>query len=76
MISNNKYIFPNLMVEMVKAGDNLQTLSKKMGVNYQTLSRRLRGVKEFDLSEIYVLMKIYNVSFEYLFTKTPKEPAA
>ena len=78
---SNKYIFPNIMIEMVKSGDNLQTLSQKIGMNYQTLSARLRGIRNFDLSEIYCLMKIYNSSFEYLFERTdksnePKEPAA
>lgn len=79
-MSSNKYIFPNIMVEMVKNGDNLQTLSKKLGMNYQTLSARLRGIREFDLPEIDSLMKIYNSSFEYLFKRktspADEEPAA
>ena len=63
-----KYMYPNIVAEMARNGDTLQTLGKKIGMNYQTLSARLRGKKAFELPEIYILMKVYGKSFEELFT--------
>lgn len=61
------YIFPNLMAEMSRNGDSLQSVSNELGMNYQALSTRLRGLKSFELPEITFLMKKYRKSFEYLF---------
>ena len=61
------YIYPNLIAEMGRNGDNLQTLSAKLGMNYQTLSSRLRGKRPFELPEIYQLIKLYEQPFEVLF---------
>lgn len=61
------YIFPNLIAEMGRNGDSLQSLSNELGMNYQALSARLRGRKSFELPEITILMKKYRKSFEYLF---------
>lgn len=64
------YIYPNLLAEMNRNGDNLKTLAKSLGMNYQALSARMRGLKSFELPEIAVLMKKYKRSFEYLFFST------
>lgn len=61
------YIFPNIVAEMARNGDNLQTLAKKLGMGYQALSVRLQGKKSFELPEIFILMKLYKRSFETLF---------
>ncbi|PWM79500.1 MAG: hypothetical protein DBY32_01130 [Phascolarctobacterium sp.] len=61
------YIYPNLLAEMNRHGDNLKTLSQSLGMNYQALSARMRGLKSFELPEIAALMKKYKCSFEYLF---------
>lgn len=61
------YVFPNLMAEMSRNGDSLQSVSNELGMNYQALSTRLRGLKSFELPEITFLMKKYRKSFEYLF---------
>nr|DAK02410.1 MAG TPA: hypothetical protein [Caudoviricetes sp.] len=61
------YIFPNLIAEMGRNSDSLQSLSNELGMNYQALSARLRGLKSFELPEITILMKKYRKSFEYLF---------
>ena len=42
------YIFPNLMAEMSRNGDSLQSVSNELGMNYQALSARLRGFKGFE----------------------------
>lgn len=51
------YIFPNLIAEMSRNGDSLQSVSNELGMNYQALSARLRGFKSFELPEITFLMK-------------------
>ena len=42
------YIFPNLIAEMSRNGDSLQSVSNELGMNYQALSARLRGFKSFE----------------------------
>ena len=69
------YIFPNLMAEMSRNGDSLQSVSNELGMNYQALSARLRGFKSFELPEITSLMKKYRKSFEYLFESTNEKSA-
>ena len=62
------YIFPNLIAEMSRNGDSLQSVSK-------ALSARLRGFKSFELPEITFLMKKYRKSFEYLFEVATEKSA-
>lgn len=67
------YIFPNLIAEMAKKSESLQSLATELGLSYQSLSKRLQGVKSFELPEITLLMKHYNKSFEYLFQRDDRE---
>lgn len=69
------YIFPNLMAEMSRNGDSLQSVSNELGMNYQALSARLRGFKSFELPEITFLMKKYRKSFEHLFEVATEKSA-
>lgn len=69
------YIFPNLMAEMSRNGDSLQSVSNELGMNYQALSARLRGFKSFELPEITFLMEKYRKSFEYLFEVATEKSA-
>ena len=69
------YIFPNLIAEMSRNGDSLQSVSNELGMNYQALSARLRGFKSFELAEITFLMKKYRKSFEYLFEVATEKSA-
>lgn len=62
-----RYKYPNIIGEMARHGDNLKTLSKKLGMNYQTLSARLRGKRNFELPEIYTLLRLYGQPLEVLF---------
>ena len=41
------YIFPNLIAEMSRNGDSLQSVSNELGMNYQALSVRLRWIQKF-----------------------------
>lgn len=69
------YIFPNLIAEMSRNGDSLQSVSNELGMNYQALSARLRGFKSFELPEITFLMKKYRKSFKYLFEVATEKSA-
>ena len=62
-----EYKYRNIIGEMARNGDNLKTLSAKLGMSYQTLSARLRGKRNFELPEIYALMRLYNRPLEVLF---------
>ncbi len=62
-----QYKYRNLVGEMAKHGDNLKTLSAKLGMNYQTLSARLQGKRNFELPEIYMLLRLYGQPLEILF---------
>ncbi len=62
-----QYKYRNLLGEMARHGDNLKTLSAKLGMNYQTLSARLQGKRNFELPEIYALLRLYNQPLEVLF---------
>ena len=62
-----QYKYRNLLGEMVRHGDNLKTLSAKLGMNYQTLSARLQGKRNFELPEIYALLRLYGQPLEVLF---------
>ena len=62
-----EYKFKNIVGEMARHGDNLKSLSAKLGMNYQTLSARLQGKRNFELPEIYMLLRLYNQPLEVLF---------
>jgi transcriptional regulator with XRE-family HTH domain len=68
-MATTRYVFPNIVAEMARKGDTLQTLSAKLGMSYQTLSARLTGKRSFELPEIYKLMQLYDEDFETLFTQ-------
>lgn len=62
-----QYKYRNLLGEMARHGDNLKTLSAKLGMSYQTLSARLQGKRNFELPEIYTLLRLYRQPLESLF---------
>lgn len=69
MLNGKAYIYPNIITLMATNGDTLKSLSKELGLGYQALSARMRGVKAFELPEIYKLMNKYNKPFDYLFSE-------
>lgn len=69
MLNGRTYIYPNIVALMATNGDTLKSLSKELGLGYQALSARMRGIKSFELPEIYKLMNKYNSTFEHLFSR-------
>ncbi len=55
---------------------NLESLSRELGLGYQALSARMRGMKAFELPEIYKLMNKYNRPFDYLFSENVHQDAS
>lgn len=67
-----EYMFPNILAEMGRHGDNLRTLSEKIGLSYQSLSKRLRGQRNFELDEINKIIILYQQPYDILFKKKVK----
>lgn len=62
-----KVIYPELMVEMVRHGDNLKTIGKVINTTYASVSRKLAGISDWKLKEVFAISKYYNKSIEELF---------
>ncbi len=65
-------IYPGLRAEMSYHNEDTEDLSKLLNISADTTRRRLRGKKEFDLSECQTLMDHYDRTFEELFGKAEK----
>ena len=68
MRTYKKYVFPNIIAEMVRNGDDIKSLANKMGIKKPyTLSMKLQGKSQFDLAEIHFLITLYGKNFDELF---------
>lgn len=63
------YYFPNLRAEMARRGDRLEDVANVLNISVPSLSRRLSNEIAFDVNEIDILCKRYQVPFETLFVK-------
>lgn len=63
------YYFPNLRAEMARNGDRFEDVAKVLDISVPSLHRRLSNEISFDVEEIDLLCKRYNVPFEILFAK-------
>lgn len=77
----NKYPYPNLIAEIIYSGYSFNTIGDFMGIgakvngHYRTqddkeILDRLNGTVEISAIEALGLAHYYNISFEYLFSKT------
>ena len=62
----NVYVYPHIIDEMIKHGDDLNSLASKLEITKNELSLKLKGIQEFELGEFAIMMKMYDVNFEYL----------
>jgi len=62
-------MYPNLKAEMVRKGLSLKDLAKQVDIRYETFCKKCRGDAEFTIPEIYKIIEIFGMSFEYLFKK-------
>lgn len=53
-----------LQVEMVRFGDNGDSLAKALGITRSTLSRKMNGISDFTYNEMSIIIHRYNLSGE------------
>lgn len=52
-------MFNNLKAEITRAGIKKTDLAKELGISVNTLINKLNGKKEFKLSEVQVILKMF-----------------
>lgn len=60
-------IFPKLRGKMAEHKDNVNDLVDCLGISDDSVRRRLKGEKDFELSEIIILADRYGTSIDELF---------
>jgi hypothetical protein len=60
-------IFPKLRGKMAEHKDNVNDLVDCLGISDDSVRRRLKGEKDFELSEIIILADRYSTSIDELF---------
>ena len=66
-------IFPKLRGKMAEHKDNVNDLVDCLGISDDSVRRRLKGEKDFELSEIIILADRYSTSIDELFENERKE---
>ncbi len=70
----SEFKYPNLIAELIESGYSICTCSDHMGVgrrqeNDQEIWDKLKGKRKMSLSEAKGLALLFNVKFEYLFSR-------
>ena len=60
-------MYPNLLAEIARSGDDLALLAELLNMSPPSVSRRLNGSIEWSKSEIDTLCDHYKKSYDYLF---------
>lgn len=60
-------IFPKLRGKMAEHEDDVSDLVKCLGISDDSVRRRLKGEKDFELSELVILADRYKTSIDELF---------
>jgi hypothetical protein len=69
MIEEKTVIYPNLLAEIARSGDNYSTLAELLNLSVPAISRRMNGSVEWSKSEIDTLCDHYGHAYDYLFGK-------
>lgn len=64
-----KVLYPEIVGEMAKHGDNQKTLAKLLDITHASVSRRLSGKSEWTISDVETLCKYYDKDFYELFKR-------
>lgn len=64
-----KILYPNLLSEMAKRGDNQGTIGKVLKITQVTAGRKLNGKNEWKLNEAILLSERYQKDIKELFKK-------
>lgn len=60
-------VYPKLRSVMALYGHATEEIAEVLDLSFDSTRRRLRGIVEFELSEIIKLLEFYKCSFEDLF---------
>jgi len=60
-------IFPKLRGKMAEHKDDVTDLVEYLGISDDSVRRRLKGEKDFELSELVILANRYTTSIDELF---------
>jgi lambda repressor-like predicted transcriptional regulator len=60
-------MYGNLMAEMARNGLSARDLSVAVGVTYDTMLSKLNGKRDFKLSEMKTIQKLFGQTLDYLF---------
>lgn len=60
-------MYGNLMAEMARNGLSARDLSVAVGVSYDTMLSKLNGKRDFKLSEMKTIQKLFGQTLDYLF---------
>lgn len=64
-----KPFYPNLASEMVKRGENVETIAKIIGVSIPIAYGRFTGRTDFRIGEVEKLCEHYNSDYTILFSR-------
>lgn len=64
-----KVLYPGLVAEMARRGEDQRAISKLLGISRPNISKRFTGKTEWSISEIEKICKYYNKNYYELFTK-------
>lgn len=59
-------MFINIKVEMTKRGLKIANIAQVLGKSYNTTLSKINGKKEFTLTELTTLSKLFDCSIDYL----------
>ena len=68
----NNTKFPEIVKQMMKKNENLQTIANILNLDKSSISKKLSGSTGWSIQEVEILCKHYNMNFEKLFKRKEK----
>ena len=63
-------MFKNIEIELLKRGKTRRWLAAEIGISESGLRNKLKGRKDFTLSEIKKIIDVFDLPWDYLFERT------
>lgn len=67
MKRKTKVMFPNLVAEMARNGENQRVIAELLGLNYTTISKKLNGQIGWSIGEVEKICEHYKKDYYKLF---------
>lgn len=68
-MAKKRSLYTSIDAELARHFETRAELGELLGVSYMGISKRMRGIIEWKISEIEILMKHFKLSYEELFKK-------